>query len=736
MLAEVSETTPPVRALQQEYEYAWSQDPDASSRIAASEAVRYTRWAGQSADGLKHQELMPEGKRAMPYDRAPDTRVNLADQIILNLVDRDYIAFWNARVKTAPVAATRMSAAQAGEWRQIIGWMLHGPLRSKLIDDVEFASQVMNTIGWVVLHPTWRKKRQLKMKRLTLDAILQLSAQAPSESVLGQLPELVAGVDSGKSIVDSQEEGEEEQEGTEGTENAEKAAAQILMMLFPSLKESRARRVVRELREEGEAEFPVPEVVMNGPQLAVLVPWQDFIFPTEARSDPDNARAMFVRQFMSEAQLKERAAEEEWKEEFVEAVLKTKGQAMEQGQTEQRDDDQNFQRIEIVYAYHRGVDEDGVPGLYCTVISPHLASAPGGGTGPTDDLFGQHWLVDSEHGQYPFLFPQTEVIGRRPADARGVPDVVQTAQMEMKQQRDATYVFSQMSVTPPLQKKGTQASRLPPELGPFGIINNNAGGEWSWFQPPPGKPEIAFKLQEDVRRENEDYYGCPRPDFLPQRWQPRQQRGAMRWLAKWGEALWQLSVLAYENLSPEELQAILGRPPLLTADLIAKHALMLWFDVRSMDPDWVESLLKAIAEMILPADSAGVVDRAKLIQFAMAYLEPTLAEELTTDQAGAKQAMFKSVRDEVASIMAGNEPLLVENDPTAKAKLQFAQQVIQGNPEYLAQLMQNSPAFNPRKAQLMQKYMKNLAQSAVQMGENKMIGRLGVMPGTAPLPGS
>jgi hypothetical protein len=311
-----------------------------------------------------------------------------------------------------------------------------------------------------------------------------------------------------------------------------------------------------------------------------------------------------------------------------------------------------------------------------------------------------------------------------------VPDVLATAQMEMKKQRDATYVFSELSVTPPLQKKGTQASKLPPELGPLGIINNVAG-EWSWFPPPPGEPQIAFKLIEDVRKESQDYYGVPRIDTPPSLSQARQQRQAQRWLAKWGEAFYQLSVLAYQHLSPDELGEILGRPPTLTAEGIARHRLMLWFDVRAMDPAWVESLLQNISTLILPADAAGVVDRAKLIQLAMAYLDPTLAEEVTSDAAGARQSVYKDVRSEVGSIMQGNEGLYVENDPTAPQKLLFAQQIVTGNPDYQAQLTEGSPAFAPRKAALMQKYVKNLLQSAKQQ-QNKVIGRLGVAPGAGP----
>ncbi len=695
--------TPDINALQQEYQDAWNQDPDAAGRIARAEDIRYTRWPGQTQDGLKHQDKMPEGRRAMPYDRAPDCRVPFVDGTVQTLVDTDYAAFWNARVKTAPATASKLSAAQSAELRQVISWMIHGPLRAELVDQVEFASQVENTIGWVVLHTTWRRKEQLRLVTLNFDQIMELAQQAPPESLLQSAPVLIKDP------------------------TAEDEATGLIQTLFPNLKAARARKVVQQLRQDGQAEFPVPDQVENIPEIAVLVPWQDFILPIEATANPGMARCMFRRMFFTEAALRDRAREEEWNKDFVEAACKTKGEAMENGTTVEHDVDANMQLIEIAYAYNRAVDDDDIPGIYCTVLSPHLqAGQPG-----AKQLYGRHWLVDLAHGEYPFDFLTTEVTGRRPGDARGVPDVLATSQLEMKQQRDATYVFSQLSTTPPLLKKGTTASRLPPEFGPLAVMNNATGQDWAWFPPPPGRPDMAFKIIEDVRREGEDYYGVPRADMPPMRWQPRQQRRVTRNLSHWGTAFWKLAVLAYQNLSPEELASLLGRPPALTATMVCRHRLLFWFDIRAQDPAWVETLLQQITQMVLPADAAGVVDRAKLVQFALAYIDPTLAEEVTMDQAGAKQAMFKQVRDEIGSVMQGNEALYVENDPTAKSKMLFAQQIIGANPDYQMELSPKHPGFNPRKRQLMEKYMKNLQQSAVQQ-DNKTIGRLGVRPGNSP----
>jgi hypothetical protein len=68
------------------------------------------------------------------------------------------------------------------------------------------------------------------------------------------------------------------------------------------------------------------------------------------------------------------------------------------------------------------------------------------------------------------------------------------------------------------------------------------------------------------------------------------------------------------------------------------------------------------------------------------------------------------------------EPQYVENDPTAKSKLQFAQDVMQKNPK-AQEAAQGDQQFQA----LLQNYFKNL-QMSVSQQENKTIGRIGVTP--------
>ena len=60
--------------------------------------------------------------------------------------------------------------------------------------------------------------------------------------------------------------------------------------------------------------------------------------------------------------------------------------------------------------------------------------------------------------------------------------------------------------------------------------------------------------------------------------------------------------------------------------------------------------------------------------------------------------------------------------PTAAMKMQFMQQIVQGNPKY-QEALQGDERFQA----LLENYGKNLQQSVTQE-QNKMIGRIGVQP--------
>ena len=169
--------------------------------------------------------------------------------------------------------------------------------------------------------------------------------------------------------------------------------------------------------------------------------------------------------------------------------------------------------------------------------------------------------------------------------------------------------------------------------------------------------------------------------------------------------------LVQEYLGDEELQRIAGISPGLPTsqtEIQGAYDFAVKFDVRELDSDYVIGKMKAIIDL-LPIDTAGTVD-------------PVLGQSVMSDQRGASQKTFDKVNQDVALMALGNEAAYTENDPTAAMKMQFMQQIVQGNPKY-QEALQGDERFQA----LLENYGKNLQQSVTQE-QNKMIGRIGVQP--------
>jgi len=190
-------------------------------------------------------------------------------------------------------------------------------------------------------------------------------------------------------------------------------------------------------------------------------------------------------------------------------------------------------------------------------------------------------------------------------------------------------------------------------------------------------------------------------------------------------------VLCYDEYSEEELTQIIGRRPLLTSQDLLKHQINLAFNSRSLDMDWIKEVGNQIVQL-MQFDRGGTIDTNKLVQLWLSWIDPTIAQEITTDTQGAANAIYQRVQSDLMAIMDGNKPQLVENDPTAQMKLQFAQQILSQNPKYALMLTevfpggQRNPQYNPMIAENMQTYFANLKHNVQEMVTSKIQGRLGV----------
>ena len=81
--------------------------------------------------------------------------------------------------------------------------------------------------------------------------------------------------------------------------------------------------------------------------------------------------------------------------------------------------------------------------------------------------------------------------------------------------------------------------------------------------------------------------------------------------------------LVQEYLGDEELQRIAGISPGLStsqAEIQGAYDFAVKFDVRELDSDFVVGKMKAIIDL-LPIDTAGTVDRAKLMSIAVSMVD-------------------------------------------------------------------------------------------------------------------
>jgi len=497
----------------------------------------------------------------------------------------------------------------------------------------------------------------------------------------------------------------------------ESEVAQIVMDYVPMMKKRAARKVVKSLRETGEAEFPVPYLCRNAPALVALKPYDDVLFPPET-IDLQSSRVIFRRQFMSEVELRSKVTDEGWSSSFVESALNTAGKSMGLNDVSRALSaltDSTIERrdnlVEVVWAYSRQLDENGVPGIFYTIFCPCTEG----------ELFAKHEMLDYAHNQYPFVLFRREQLARRVTESRGVAEVARTWQDEIKAQRDSVFDATSFETLPPLQV--SKRLGLANKIGPAVQLPVTKPGDYQFLQPPSRPPSTAMAVIEAVRQQADEYFGRPNSEIPQMVTQLKQQRMVNQWLRSWTEIYRQMFRLCIQYYSLDELTRITNAK---AAESISHDAqqfdFVLKFNVAELDSDLVKSKLEAISTIATTLDSAGRIDKVKLVDKALRAVAPEAADELLVDEAAASQQMYNGIKQDIANMLLGFEATYTDasNDPAASTKLQMAQEISQGN-QRVMQEMQGNEVFKD----LMDRYLQNLNMGVMQQ-QNKQIGRQGV----------
>jgi hypothetical protein len=508
------------------------------------------------------------------------------------------------------------------------------------------------------------------------------------------------------------------------------------------LRPARLKQAVKELREQGRATVPVPYICQDGPEILPRKPWSQ-LFITSDNADVQQRR-LYIRLFHDEVELKSRELTGGWDKGWVAEALKHKGKQTAWSYSDQVTPppqyladgrypvannnwqvlDRQTGQVEVLYCFYRALDDDGIPGVYMTVICPHF----GGETDTTTEArsrYAWHGLIAGARGKIPVVIGTRENVACNYTASRGVPEVAKTWQRQKKSQHDGLIDWLSVSVFPPvIQYASSYSTKF--KFGPGVKTTVKSPGQEPRFVEIPGRGvPWSVEMIQLLGNEGRDYFGL-RTETFPQGDPSKLQMKVGSFLLMWTAAIADLLDLAQAHMDDAKFAEVTGAPEGWLESRRKQYGLLgarLMFDIRELDPEYALKQLDIMNKTVLPGDVTGAIPRDKWTQIQLRTVSPLWARALQQDAKGASEKLFESVRNDIAQMFLGNEVKYVENDPQAALKLQYATQIVGANPNYQQALQNREGRF----AQLLEKYAKNL-QFSIQEEQNKKIGAIGVKP--------
>jgi hypothetical protein len=664
-----------------------------NERRFASEETRFNIWEGQSPDGRKHADAN-DGRPAFPFEGASDARIRLADMIV------------NERVLLLLAAAARQTPQVKGldldneglghKLTVLLKWVLKNKLGSAFVRTMYLLAnyQESDSPSGAVLGIWWERNEGLMMQTVTMDQLRQLMLQT-----FGLPPQAVAQLEM--QLLNPEKE---------------KQTAGLLQELLPHLTAKRARQVVQGLRSEGTASFPVPYTKQEGPVLCAYRIFQDVFFPTNSPELP-RWRVYYVREWLSEVDLRSRVATEGYSEEFVDGVLEkegmtgwpmyrrnpTQGDFMVIKQEESKEANRGL--YEVNTAIFRAVNDDGAVGIYYVTFNFMVEVAA-----------HERRLLDYQHGEYPAVYFSREVLGERVLDARGVPELVATEQTSLKLLRDSFNDNVTISTLPNILVP-RRRSKLSLVIGPLKIIKEDRPGDVKWMEPPQ-YPVGNDKQTQEIRMWVNEYFGRMAEGVTPTLMQLHQTGMTTLFLASLSDAFTQVLQLCQQYMPEEELAQITGDDGIPIArsreEIQGKFRVELSFDPRDLDQDYLKNLIGLLVQ-VLQTDTLGTVQRDKLVQRLFSAIDPGLAAQTLQPVQQAQESEVKDEQANFAKISAGVEPEMAAEGQNFPLRLQVLQGIGQQNPEALQKL-------TPVSREILEARLKYLANQVQQL-KNAQIGR-------------
>jgi len=660
-----------------------------SSKRARNYDTRMSLWDGQSPDGKKWATNY--GANVFPWEGASDARIRLADLVCNREMQLCLTSTFAARLQMMPVESTDAVSRTAAE--SVLKWMLFTHCSDSLRRELEIALNIRATYGIAIMGVFWRTTTRLEEKSVSLDDLIAMAQeQGDPNSPLAMLI---------GAILDPLQE-----------ENAIAMAEQFAPGTGTAAN-------IRKLREGGTVEYTEPYIFESKPEWTALEPFNDVIFPT-ATYDLQRAPWIARREMITCEELEERVITEGYPEEFYEKAENYKGASLwpvYMQQNHNRHDNILFQDyrdlIEIWHVYSKETDEKtGATKVMCRVMHPNV------------DIFAKEEISPYTHGEYPFIELPRERVTRCLMESRGIPEIVSTMQAEIKTQRDYRTDRAGIAILPPMRVPANRG-KLDIVLGPAVQIPERRPNEFGWMQPPPFD-QGTIEIERAVRRDVNEYFGMAGEGVDPNYVALVQQHTVDRWLRDFKSIIRQTYQLMQQYMQPVEILRVSGGQAVpFQADresIQGQFDLIVDWDAKNLDSEALGVKLNYISQAIVPMDVAGVIDRAGLVKFIMAAVDPNLADLLVRDPGPAAAMEANDEQLAYTKIAAGTEPELPTEGQNHQLRAQVLQGIIQANPAVQQRYQQDEIFRNMIDARL------KGFNFQVQQQQNAQIGRQGTLP--------
>lgn len=697
---ELATEKPSLEKLREEYRDAVEQrDRSIFTRQRLNHNARFCIWPNQSADGKKW--TAPRGSAVFPWMGASDARVGLVDKYINE--DVSFLMVMTDRMRVQVSGTEINDAAFAHRATNLLRWMKDTQM-TELARERRLGANYLLERGSAVFGVFWERQSQLGYDSIDLEELGKLASEYHQATQQGQqLPEGAKFVAQLAELVMDPARDDE--------------AVAALGQIFPTVRKPRLGKALNELRENGTTRLPRPYLVKNRPTVVALAPNEEIFLPT-GTTELQTARGVYRRELVTETQLTDRVLTHGWDDKWVKEMVRTqRGVVSIAGDSRVLRDRQRItstgtgytdKLFEVVHAYERRHDADGVPGIYYTCFNPHIMAEN-----------AYHGLLDYDHGQYPFIHVERESRSRLLDDARGYGEVAFTWQHQIKTQWDARTDRASLATLPPSY---FPSGSPPDKWGPGVQIPVTNPSEYG-FMDIPRYDAGSQEVEESVRRFADEYFGRPVDEQNTVQAQVMRQDMGNLWMHAEKLVDAQIFGLMQQFLPDEIFYRVVGSSksqPLRTTreDIQGSFDVSISFNVGDLDNELVAAKLGLI-EKALMMDTTGRVDRNNALDVIFELIDPDVGERVLKPAADASQAEIEDEQTVFAKLMAG---LDVDVKPEGQAydlRLKVLQNIFATNPK-----AQEAFDKDERVREVTEKRIKQL-QFQLQQRDNAIIGRLG-----------